>query len=108
MIWVLTYSPSSSDSRIAPIRPSIMSLGAITSAPAARADQRLPAQGFDRDVIQNIAAVIDDAVLAVAGIGIESRIRHHPQLREGVFQGSHRARHQSVRVIGLLACWRAQ
>src|SRR3546814_1085009 len=43
----------------------------------ARLIQRLPDEHFHRLVIQHIAAIVDQPVLPVAGIGIERRSEEH-------------------------------
>ena len=44
--------------------------------------------------------LIDDAVLAMGGVGVESHIRDDAQLRMGRLQGAHDARHQAIVIPG--------
>jgi hypothetical protein len=62
------------------MRPSIMSDGAMMSAPGRRLVERLADQHLDRGVVQHIAGRIDQAVLPVAGIGIERNIGEHAHI----------------------------
>jgi len=48
------------------MRPSIMSDGATTSAPASACEARLAHQRFDRQIIHDVALRIDQAVLGHA------------------------------------------
>ncbi len=75
----------SSASRIAPMRPSIMSEGATTSAPACGMRQRLLDQRVDGDVVDDVAVFVDQAVLAVGGEGIERDVGDHAELRDRAF-----------------------
>ena len=58
-------------------------------------------QGDDGFIIDNVAAVIHQAVLAVTGEGIEGDIGDHTQLRELGFQRSHCPLRQAFRIPGL-------
>ena len=60
----------------------------------------LPYQCLGGDVVQHIAALIDDAVLAMGGVGVESHIGDDAQLRVGRLQGAHDARHQAIVIPG--------
>ena len=93
----------SSASRIAPMRPSIMSLGATMSTPACGLHQRLLRQHRDRLVVEDVAAVVEQAVLAVAGERVERHVGQHAQLGEALLQLAHGARHQAVGVERLAA-----
>jgi hypothetical protein len=68
------------------MRPSIMSLGATMSTPACGLHQRLLDQHFDGLVVQDVAGVVEQAVLAVAGERVERHVGHHAQLREFLLQ----------------------
>ena len=81
----------SSALRIAPMRPSIMSLGATMSTPAAACDKRLLHQRFDGLVVDDVAAVVDQAVLAVRGVGIERDVGDHAEFGEARLQRADRA-----------------
>ena len=65
-----------------------------------RMRQRLLHQGFDGDVIQHVAAVIDDAVLPVRGERVQGHIGDHAQFRETLLQRTHRALGQAIVVPG--------
>ena len=76
-----------------------MSLGATMSTPASACVSACFDQHLHRLVVQDVAGVVEQAVLAVAGEGIQRHVGHHAQLRE-VLPGPHHARHQAVRVQG--------
>jgi hypothetical protein len=67
----------------------------------------IPALGewrqFNSFVVQDVARVIRQAVLAVAGEGVQRHVGHHPQLRKLLFELAYHAGHQAVRVPGFLA-----
>ena len=69
-------------------------------------DLRLLRQHFDGFVVDHIAAVVDQAVLAVASVGVERDIGHHAEFGEILLQCGDHARHEAVRVVGL-ACIQA-
>jgi len=60
--------------------------------------QRLLDQDLQRDVVEDVARLVDHAVLTVRGIGIQRDIRHDAQLREARFQRSSGARHEPARI----------
>ena len=70
--------------------------------------QRLLAQQRQGLVIQHIAAFVDQAVLAMAGVRVQGHVRHHAQLREARLQRPHGAGHQAFRIGGQTAVWRLQ
>ena len=78
-----------------------MSDGATMSTPAL--DQRLLTQHGQCLVIQHIAALVDQAILSVAGVGVQRHVGHHAQLREACLECTHRAGNQSLRVGGQFA-----
>ena len=91
------------------MRPSIMSRGRDDVGAGARMRQRLLHQRFDGVVVDDVAAVVDQAVLAVGGVGIERDVGDHAQFREALLQRAHRALHQAVvvpRRFGGRATWR--
>jgi hypothetical protein len=91
------------------MRPSIMSDGATTSAPACGVAQRLLGQRLEGLVVHHVAARVggvDQAVLAVAGVGIERHVGDHAQLGEARLQRLHGARHQALGIPGLLGAGR--
>ena len=63
-----------------------------------RLDQGLANQHLGRLVVENIAFGIDDAVMAVAGVGIERDIGQHTDLRHRIFDRLDRAAHEIVRI----------
>ena len=65
--------------------------------------QRLLTQQRQRLVIQNIAAFVDQAVLTMAGVGVQGHVRHHAQLREARLQCPHGTGHQAFRIGGQTA-----
>ena len=62
---------------------------------------RLPGQHGDSLIVQHIAAVVDQTVLSVAGVGIEGDVGHHAKLGKFLFQNCHRARRQAILVVRL-------
>ena len=80
--------------------PSIMSEGAITSAPGLRLHHRLLAQHLQRFVVDHVTA-LDQPVVAVAVVGVEGDIAQDPNIRMGRLYGAHRLAHQVLRVQGL-------
>jgi hypothetical protein len=62
---------ASSASRIAPMRPSIMSDGAHDVGTRRRLRARLLHERLDGRVVQHVAGGIDEAVLSVRRVGIE-------------------------------------
>ena len=92
---------SSSASRMAPTRPSIMSLGATTSAPA-RAWQTACWQRTATVSSFRMRAVFgDDAVVAVARVGIERDVGDHDQLREFRLESRHESRDEPLGIVAL-------
>ncbi len=83
------------------MRPSIMSDGATTSAPASACDRACLHQHLDRLVVQHVAAVVDQAVLAMRGERIQGDVGDHAQLGQRVLERAHRALRQAVGVEGL-------
>jgi len=76
-----TPKPAASrPARIAPTRPSIMSDGAMNVASGFGLDQRLAHQDSDGLVVEN-DAIAQQAIVAVAGIGIERHIAEHADIR---------------------------
>jgi hypothetical protein len=79
-----------------------MSEGATTSAPAG-VTKRLFGQHFQRFIIQNIATCVDQAILAMTGVGIERHIGNHPQLWKLTLQRPDNARYQTL-IVKRLFC----
>ena len=70
--------------RIAPMRPSIMSLGATMSTPASACTRACAVQHLDGVVVEDVAGVVEQAVLAVAGEGVERHVGQQAELREAL------------------------
>jgi hypothetical protein len=94
-VWM--WRPTSSARRMAPMRPSIMSEGATTSAPASAwlsacgpAPRRL--------VVDHVAGVVDQAVLAVAGVGIERDVGDDAQFGKAPLRARTARLDQPVRI----------
>ena len=100
MIRVSAWPASSSALRIAPIRPSIMSEGAITSQPAAAWTSAWRTRTVERGVVEHRAVVVDQAVVTVAGVGVERDVADHPELGQRRLDRPHRPADQVVRVGG--------
>ena len=56
------------------------------STPAARLRQRLLHQDIERDVVDDVAVVVDHAILAVGGIRIERDVGHDAELGKALLQ----------------------
>jgi hypothetical protein len=70
--------------------------------------QRLLAQHGHGLVVEDVAGVVEQAVLAVAGEGVQRHVGQQAQVGEALLQLAHRARHQAVGVGGLAAVGRLQ
>ncbi|MNC19631.1 hypothetical protein D3C75_675660 [compost metagenome] len=64
--------------------------------------QRLLDQRIDGDVVLHVAAIVEDAVLAVGGERVEGHVGDDAQLRKARTQGAGGALGQAVRIPGLL------
>ena len=64
------------------MRPSIMSLGATMSTPASAWVSAWLHQHLDGLVVEDVAGFVEQAVLAVAGEGVQRHVGHHAQVRE--------------------------
>ena len=69
----------------------------MMSAPASRLDQGLPDQDLDRLVVDD-HAVAQQAVMAVAGIGIERDVAQHADVRDRLLDRADRAADEVVGV----------
>ena len=88
--------------RIAPTRPSIMSDGAMMSQPASACTSACLHQHGDGLVVED-GAVAHQAVVAVAGVGIERHVAQHADLRHRLLDGADRLADQIVGVERLAA-----
>ena len=76
-----------------------------------RVTKRLLGQRFERLVVEHVAARIvgrDQAILAVAGIGVKRHVGDDAELGERLLQRRHGARHQPVRIPGFLGARRLE
>ncbi len=114
MIATSQWPPASSASRIAPTRPSIMSDGAMMSAPACACTSACSTSTGDGVVIDDAAAVIDQPVVAMRRVGIERDVGQHADLRHRILDGADRAADEIVgverfparpRCAATPACW---
>ena len=94
---VSRWPAPSSASRSAPMRPSIMSDGATMSTPASAWHSACLHERRDGLVVQHVAGVVDEAVLAVARVGVERDVGDHAERGKALLQRAHRARHQPFR-----------
>ena len=87
------------------MRPSIMSLGATMSTPASACTSACLHQHLGhRLVVEDVAGVVEQAVLAVAGVRGRARRRSsRPEFGEAALELAHHRRHQALRVAGLAA-----
>ncbi len=70
--------------------------------------QGLAHQYFHGLIVEDVAGFIQDAVLAVAGVGIQCHVGHHAQLGEFLLQRADHAGDQAVGVEGFFAVGRFQ
>ena len=76
----------------------------ISARPALRySASRPPAppgnvEGF---IVENVTRCVDQAVLAVAGVGIERHIGDHAEIRKARLERLHNPRHQAIGIEGL-------
>ena len=81
MIATFWCPAPSSASRIAATRPSIMSDGATMSAPASAWTSAWSTRICDGVVVDDVAGLVDQPVMAVRGVGIERDVGEHADLR---------------------------
>ena len=62
--------------------------------------KRLAGQGDDCRIVGHVAALVDQAVLAVAGVRVERDVGHNPQRRKAVLQSADGARYQALCIPG--------
>ena len=91
-MWTCSKPASSSAARIAATRPSIMSEGAITSAPARAWIHGLPRENGDGLVVEDFLAA-HQPVMTVARIGIERDIGDDAEIRRRRLDGAAGAAH---------------
>jgi len=84
-----------------------MSDGATISAPAS-AYQSLLGEGGDGVVVDDVARFIDEAVMAMRGVGIERDVGQHADLRHRVLDRLDRAADEVVAVKRFLGTLGAQ
>jgi hypothetical protein len=65
--------------------------------------QRLLLQHGHRLVVEDVAAVVEQAVLAVGGERVQRHVGQQAEAGEALLQLAHRARHQAFGVGGLAA-----
>ena len=98
MISVFLKPWPSSACRIAPMRPSIMSEGAITSQPARPA--RAPGgERFERGVVGDLVAD-QQAVMAVGGVRVERHVANDADVGRARLDRPHRAAYEVVGIEG--------
>jgi len=69
----------------------------------ARLRERLLREDVERLVVQDVAVLVDHAVLAVRGVRIESDVGHEAELGESFLERGECARHQAFRIERLAA-----
>ena len=87
MIGTSARPSSSSAARITPTRPSIMSLGAITSAPARAWLVAVRASSSSEPSLSTVAVVAQQAAVAVARVLAQAHVGDHEQVGVGVLDG---------------------
>ena len=70
--------------------------------------QRLPHQHRHRFVVEDVTAVVEQAVLPVAGERVEGDVGHQAKLWEFLFQLAYHPRHQALRIPGFLSVRRLE
>ena len=84
MIGVSVRPSSSSAARIVPTRPSIMSLGAMMSAPARAWETAVRASSSSVASLSTPPSDAEHAAVAVAGVLAQAQVSDHQQLRVGL------------------------
>ena len=90
------------------MRPSIISEGATISAPGVGLDQRLLGQDLDRVVVDDVADIVDHAVVAVRRIWVERDVGQNTDLGHRIFDGADRSADQVVGAKRFLGALRAE
>ena len=80
---------------MAPMRPSIMSEGAMMSQPASACTSAWRTSACERLVVEDLAAA-HQAVVAVAGVGVERHVEQHADVEPGLADGAGGAADQIV------------
>ena len=93
-VWMCPAA--SSARRIAPMRPSIMSDGATMSAPASRMRDGLLDERVDGLVVDDVAGVVDEAVLAVRRERIERDVGDDAEFGKRLLERAHGALREAV------------
>ena len=73
-----------------------MSDGATMSAPGRGLHQRLLDEDAHRVVVDDVAAIVDEAVMAVRGVGIERDVGEHADFRHRILDRLDRAADEIV------------
>ncbi len=108
MIWTLTWPACSSAERIAR-DPPVHHVGRRDDVrPRCGLHQSLLGEQLHRVVVDDIAGLVGEAVMAVGGIGIERDVGQHADLRRGLLGGLDRAADEIVRVERLARLAAAQ
>ena len=90
---------SSSAARIAPTWPSIIPLGATTSAPASACATAIARVALERRVVVDLAVGVSDAAVPVVGVLVEAVVGHeHQRVADLVAQVAQRDLHDAVGV----------
>ena len=116
MMPVWSKPSASSASRIAPMRPSIMSLGATMIRAGRSMRERRLREKFDRLIVQDMemfAIHSRHAAMAVAHVFAETDIGDHDQLRTFRFDRADRFLNDSVLRVGaarllIFFCWNTE
>ena len=101
--------PPSSAARMAATCPSIMPLGATTSAPGLGLGQSDALVELERRVVEDLARRAEDAAVPVVGVLVEAEVGHEDELvTHRVAHGAQRDLHDALRVpraapLGVLA-----
>ena len=61
--------------------------------------QRLLDEALDGRLVDDVAVLVDDAVLAIAGVRVQRHVAQHAQVGEALLQFAHHARDQAVGYI---------
>ena len=103
MIGVSAKPSASSWARSAPTRPSIMSLGATTSAPGRGVGDRGAHEQLERGVVVDVAVLAHDAAVAVARVLAQAHVGHDEQVGVGLLDRADRELDDALVVVGARA-----
>ncbi len=67
--------------------------------------QGLLHQSLHRGVVGHVSCLVEQAVLTMTGVGIQSHVGNHPHVRHGLTKRAHHPWHQSMGVERFFGVW---